>query len=864
MVNEKPVYQKSIVDVIADLKTSQSGLTSAEASERIRQHGLNELKTKQETTAWTILLDQFSNFFTLLLIGASLLSFFVRERIDVGIIAVVVAVNVVVGFVQEYKAQNALKALRKFLVGQVSVIRGGKKQTVVHTELVPGDIVELSSGQKVPADIRLIEVEALKIDEAALTGESTPVIKMVEALKGSVDVPDQKNMAFTGTLVVAGRALGVVVATGSETEFARIAKLVSLKEEASPLEIRLKTIGQWFTIIAVLIAAVVFALAVARGQSLLSTFTFVIALLVAAVPESLPTIVTLSLAIGVVRLAKSQSIVRRLPVVETLGDIDVIATDKTATLTKNEMTTTKIVVITKDTKIIESDVTGVGYTPEGKIVNHEIKSLENFENLIRAAALCNDATAQAGDPTERALYVLAQKSGLSLRPIKRVDEIPFDPKLKFMATLHEDGTVAVKGALEVVLPMCDIASDSAKLLTEKEAELAKQGLRVLALAGLPAQAGVKTKATNLAKKLSKLKLYGLVGMLDPIREGVKEALDTTAKAGIRTIIITGDHKLTAQAIARQLGMTANDEDILEGKAVAQMSDGQLKEVVKHAEIFARALPEVKLKIVEALKSNGSIVAVTGDGVNDAPALKSAHVGIAMGKRGTDVAKETADLVLLDDSFATIVKSVEFGRGIFDNIRKFITLLLAGNLDEIALVALAAVVGWAAPFTTVQLLWINLVTDSFPALALGFQPPAQGILKDKPFERNRGIIRLIFSRSLLLASFGFIAGTILFAKFLPVDVALARTIVFTFMVLYELAIVFPLFRDRPFYQHGQHPTIWLYAAVLLSFFLQLISVYGPFAQFFGTVPLGLVEWLWVGGLVVLGYAFAEGLNLVRGK
>lgn len=856
-------FEISVEDSLTKLETAKNGLTQDQASKRLALFGPNEFSVNKETTPWQIIVNQFSNFFVLLLLGAAALSWFVGDRIEVAIILIVVAVNVVVGFFQEYKADNALKALRQMLESKVAVIRGGVKMQISHRELVPGDIVVLAAGDKVAADLRLIEVEALRVDEAALTGESQPVSKQIESIKGDVEVPDQINMTFAGTLVVAGRGLAVATDTGQNTQFAKIAKLVSEKEEAAPLEKKLDAIGKWFTIISIAIGAVVFFLSIFRGSGFVEAFTFVIALLVAAVPESLPTIVTLSLALGVVRLARQKSIVRRLPVVETLGDIDVIATDKTGTLTKNEMTVTQLAVVTQK-GLVASQVSGAGYDVKGEVAEKKLLKIPMFAKLILAGALCSDADLKdgkpSGDPTEVALLTLAAKAGQDYKNLRllnrRIDEIPFDPAAKFMATLHQSaagGILVAKGALEALLAMSQVDEKTKKILIETEAKMAKEGLRVLAI-------GWKIhQVKKISQPIKDFEIAGLVGMVDPVREGIKESLATLQAAGIATIVITGDHKLTALAVARQLGMAVDQQSVMEGRIVAGLSDDELKKAVGHVKIFARVLPEAKLKIVNALKANGKIVAVTGDGVNDAPALKAAHVGIAMGLRGTDVAKETADLVLLDDSFATIAKSVEFGRAVFDNIRKFITLLLAGNLVEVLVVATAAIIGLPLPFTTVQILWINLTTDSFPALALGFQPPAAGILKDRPNQRNRGIIKLLFSRSLALATVGFIACMAIFLHFIGVDKSLAQTSVFTFIVLFELMIVFPLFRDRPIFTKGPRPTPLLYGAVGLSFALQIVAIYGPFAHFFGTVPLGFESWLWIAAWLLVAFLSAELLN-----
>ncbi|MEE9406319.1 MAG: HAD-IC family P-type ATPase, partial [Candidatus Aenigmarchaeota archaeon] len=728
------------------LGTSGKGLSKGDAKKRLEKHGLNKLPEKKRVEPLSIFASQFKSFLIFILIVATAISFLIGEYLDGWVILVILIANAALGFVQEYKAEKALMALKQLAVPQATVRRDGKLFVVPATEIVPGDVVVLEEGEKIPADCRLISVSELTMDESMLTGESTPVHKDVRAV-GDVPVADRKCMAFMGTIVSYGRAEALVTSTGLGTEIGKIAGMLKGPEETTPLQKRLSNFGRWLGAIILIVIAVIFSLQMLRGGDMAEMFVTAIALAVAAVPEGLPAVVTITLAIGVSIMARKNSLIRRLATVETLGSTTVVCADKTGTMTTNEMTVQKLWVNGKHV-----EVTGLGFEPKGTFRGASAKD-KGMRLLSEIAAFCNNSTLQhidekwkiLGDPTEGALMVMAAKAGVKpdMKGYERLKEIPFSSERKMMSTVYKTpkGRLAyVKGAPEVVLERCTNIYGGARMDKKEKEEvlksfdsMAKEGLRVLGLAYRTVKAGEK----NVEKGLT---FVGLAGMIDPPREEVKDAIKMLAGAGMRTVMITGDHKITALAIARKLGLVENHKgQVLEGKEMEGMGDKKLDSLVGGVNVYARVSPEHKVRILEALKRIGNIVAMTGDGVNDAPALKKADIGVAMGLRGTDVSREASDMVLLDDNFATIARAVEEGRGIYDNIRKFVRFLLAANTGEIMVVALAVFAGLPLPLLAIQILWMNLLTDGLPAVALSFDPKSKDVMERPPRKPKEGIL-----------------------------------------------------------------------------------------------------------------------------
>jgi Ca2+-transporting ATPase len=751
--------------------------------------------------------------------------------------------------------------------------------------LVPGDIVLLEMGNRVPADVRLIDAVNLKIEEASLTGESVPVQKSVQTLMADVPLAERKNMAYSGTTVVYGRGKAIVIATGMRSELGKIAELIQATEdELTPLQKRLDHIGKLLGIAVIIAAAIVALTGLIRATSITQTFLidlflWSVSIAVAGVPEALPAVVVIALTVGVQRMARRNAIVRRLPVVETLGSTSVICTDKTGTLTKNEMTVSKLYT---NSKII--DVTGSGYSPNGKFLlqGNPIDPLRDADVklLLQVGALCNDAHLQVntsaeeenhatddlelfGDPTEGALIVTAEKAGIIHEELKeenpRVWEIPFTSETKFMATVHttDHGTlfVGVKGAPETVLNLCSSIIEDSKIsqltdekkekITDINQEMGANALRVLGMAYREIQDTQMELTENSV--MQDLVFVGLEGMIDPPREEVIRAVENTKTACIRTIMITGDQKLTATTIAKEIGILEEGDLVLTGQELEQMDDQEFNEKVEDISVYARVSPEHKQRIVTAWRAKGHITAMTGDGVNDAPALKMADIGIAMGITGTDVAREASDMILTDDNFATIVSAVEEGRGIFDNIKKYLSYLLRGNVGEIVLLFIASLIGLPLPLIAIQILWINLVTDGFPAVALGVDPKEPDVLDRPP----RGTNESVFDTRIRFFIIGMAA--LMVATTLPLywwmintgaSVEYARTMIFSLVVAFELWSAFAARSEKySLSKIGPFANRWLIIAVVSSIALQLVVVYVPFLQpVFSTVALSLMDWL----------------------
>lgn len=863
-----PWHQKDIKEIIDDLRTSLQGLSSEEAQRRLTEYGPNELKEKKKKTPVVMFLDQFRDFMILILIAAAVISGIIGEPSDTIAIVVIVVLNAVIGFIQEYRAEKAMTALKKMAAPVALVLRDGIPASIPATEVVPGDIVILEAGKIVPADMRLIEVAQLKIEEAALTGESVPIEKHTRPLQDDhLPLGDRRNMAYKGTFVTYGRGSGVVTETGMNTEIGRIAKMLQEEEEVkTPLQKRLAVFGKKLAAAVIVICFIVFVAGLLRGEQLLPMLLIAISLAVAAIPEALPAVVTISLALGAKKMVKQNALIRKLPAVETLGSVTYICSDKTGTLTLNKMTVEEIwmegkLVRTEDWKTERS---------KGEALDFQTSELPGFWTLMTALALSNDAKVDSsgntiGDPTEVALYQIAKENGFDKsileKAFPRVAEIPFDSDRKCMTTIHrvaeQRGRAAIanyvsftKGAIEVLIERADdiLTSEGIKAVDKNEIlkiseKMAADGLRVLGIAmrkwdSMPDEISPNSVETGLT-------ILGLVGMMDPPREEARDAVGLCKRAGIKPVMITGDHPLTAKAIAKRLGIIEDDsKSIITGSELERLSLEEFEERVEHIRVYARVAPEQKLKIVKALQDKGQFVAMTGDGVNDAPALKRADIGIAMGVTGTDVAKEAAHMILLDDNFATIVKAVKEGRRIFDNIRKFIKYLLTTNSGEIWTLFLAPLVGLPIPLLPIHILWINLMTDGLPALALSVEPEEGNVMNRPPRHPKESI----FAHG--LGAHAVWVGLLMAAIALSVQVWSIKaglhwqTMVFTVLCLTQLGNVLAIRSEREsLFKVGLFSNPYLLGAILFSFLSQMATIYVPFLNpIFKTEPLTLNELL----------------------
>ena len=881
-------------EVLKKIGSSPKGLSRGEAVQRLQKFGYNELEERERVTPWEIFFNQFRDVFVIMLLVATAISVAIGEMVDAATIAAIVVLNAVVGFVQEYRSEKAIEAMKKLTAPKARVLRDGKETVIPAKEVVPGDILLLEAGDRIAADARLLEIVELKANEAVLTGESTPVEKSLEPLPEDTPVSDRRNMVFMGTHIIYGRGKAVVTATGMNTEFGKIAEMVqTVEEKETPLKQKLAKFAKSLGIIIVAVCAVIFilelyeifVLGVAESgealKNILDAFETSVALAVSAVPEGLPAVVTVSLALGARELAKRNAIIRRLASAETLGATTIICSDKTGTLTKGEMTVRKIFV---DGKIVE--VTGTGYTPKGDFMLNgkklDVEKEDDLRLLLGAATLCSNASYNGetviGDTTEGALIVAAGKAGLWKEELEkkypRIHEVPFTSERKRMTTVHKVGDgkafAYVKGAPEVVLERCSyiIKNGEIKRLTKKEREkilkvneeMASQALRVLGVAfkELP-YSEAKFKAETLENKLV---FIGLAGMIDPPREEVKEAVEKCEGAGIKSVMITGDHKLTAVAIAREIGILkdAEKELSLTGAELDKLNDEEFEKIVENVKVYARVSPEHKLRIVRALKKKGHIVAMTGDGVNDAPALKEADIGVAMGITGTDVTREAADMVLADDNFATIVNAVEGGRNIYDNIRKFSFFLLRCNFDELVVIGSFALLGLELPLTAGMILWLNLVTDGGPAVALSMDPPAEDVMKRPPRDPNEGILHGRLASILATFITQFLGTALLFYIYhyiFGASLEEARTIAFTQATFQELFIVWNCRSEtKNAFKVGFTNNKFLLISVVFS---ALATVAIPYTGLFNTVPLTLADWAVVipvslSGLLILPEVF----------
>jgi len=851
--------------VLSRFKTHPfKGLKSSIAEDRIKKYGPNIIKEAKKRSAFMIFIDQFKSFLVLILIVASLFSIILGEVKDALVILAIVLLMSLLGFIQEYRAEKTIEALRKLTTPKAKVIRDGVLKVIDASQVVPGDLVIVEKGDRVPADIRLIESLELHVDESSFTGESIPVLKNASAIvPPKAPIYERKNMVFMGTYVIRGKGKGVVVATGMNTELGKIARAIEEAPiEKTFLQKSLDKLGKNLGYMFIASVLIVFILGYVRGLgTLLELLMTSIALAVAAIPEGLPAIVTIILALGVWRMAKKNAIVKKISQVETLGITTVICTDKTGTLTKNEMTVRKVVLPSG----LVADVSGSGYSLEGKIhVNGrevDVESLpEEFKLLIEAAVLCNNAFLRIengkvriiGDPLEASLLILAEKAGVStdsLRGVRvRVLEIPFDSSRKMMTTVHkvsEEFIVYCKGAPEVILSkskyvmingeVIKLADEVIKQIESEVKNYASQALRILAFAFK------KVKEPDIKKLEQDLVFLGFVGIMDPPREEVYEAIAKAKEAGIKVIMVTGDHKETAIAIAKEIGLEVKGKLVLTGKELEEISDEELGKIVDNVAIFARVTPSHKVKVVKALKNRGHIVAMTGDGVNDAPALKIADIGIAMGIRGTDVAKEAADLILLDDNFSTIVKAVEEGRIIYDNVKKPIRYLISANIGEVTSILLSEIANLPLIFRPAQILWMNLITDSFPAIALGLEPSEPGIMSKKP----KDIIKELFTlKTMSYAIFiGLIMAVItmfLYLINLPLNISYARAAAFTFIVFSQVMYALSSrSAENTITKLGILSNRSMVYALIVSIILQLLAIYG-LPSMFDVEPLSLSD------------------------
>jgi Ca2+-transporting ATPase len=877
-------HTQTTEQAFAELKSKSSGLSQAEVTERTLKYGANEIQAAKRISAWEILLEQFKNILILILLGATALSLFLGHGIESIAIAVIVLFAVLLGFIQEYRAERAIEALRRMAAPTASVLRNGVEVKIPARELVPGDVIILHTGDRMPADARLLEAVNLQIEEAALTGESVPVEKHIEPLIGNdLSVGDRKNMVYAGTAATYGRGKALVAATGMQTEFGKIAQLLQTVETSrTPLQQNLDKVGTALARAAFVVVAIIVVLGLVRGQPFVEMLIFGIALAVAVVPEALPAVVTISLAIGVQKMVKRNALIRRLPAVETLGSTSVICSDKTGTLTKDEMTVRKIFAAGQLFK-----VSGAGYSPVGEFSfngSGSIAPTTGLQKLLIAATLASDTHLVGdaenesgsewnikGDPTEGALVVAAAKAGLQKESLDseypRVQEIPFSSETKRMTTLHQTNgnlTAYAKGAPEMILESCDwqLTCDGVKPLDDtgrKQAlamahEMAGEALRVLAISSKPGVT-LETAQTGMT-------FLGLAGMIDPPRPEAKDAIAICEQAGIRTVMITGDHPVTAQAVARELGLLKTGR-VVTGAELEEMSDEQFQREVETIEVYARVSPSHKLRVVTALQANGHIVAMTGDGVNDAPSLKKADIGIAMGITGTDVSKEAAAMMLTDDNFASIVAAVEEGRGVFDNIKKYLMYLLSSNIGEIGLMAGSVLLGLPLPLTAVQILYVNLATDGLPALALAVDPHEKGLMKRKPRNPRTGI----FTRpvvSLMLAggiwSTFINLGLFIWASNSGRSQVEAMTMTFVSLVLIQFFKAYNFRSDRNSVLHKPFANKWLNTAIIWEIGLLLLIIYLPaLHEPFNTFSLPLVDWLII---LALSLTISPVLELVK--
>lgn len=853
--------------VLHILKSSQKGLTSQEVEKRFKKYGKNKLPEKKKFSQLEIALNQLKSPLVYVLLIAALITFFLEEFVDTGVILVAVLINTVVGFIQETKAEQALEKLKQMVEHKSNVLRDGIEKEINAEDIVPGDIIMLRAGDKIPADGRVLEIHDFEVDESALTGESVPVTKVVKTLDQKGVLQGKENMVYMGTAVVKGRGLAVITSTGTNTKFGQIALLLKeTKKEKTPLQLKLAKFSKLFSILTFVIVVIIFVIGILRDHEPEEMFTTSVAVAVAAIPEGLLVAVTIILAIGMQRILKSGSLVRKLIAAETLGSTTVICTDKTGTLTKGEMQVDHI--MTFDSVFSLNDAKG------NKIIDEEKNKLDHII-AIKIGIICNNAVIENpddklemkihGDYTERALLQSGMSVGFDPQKIKkdfvRIDEIPFDSERKFMATLNKSNSgkyeMYVKGAPEEVINRSrfvlikgkerQMTEEDLKLLRKNQDDLSKKGLRVLGVAFKRVSEEIREdfKEENDDELVSELVFVGLMALKDPIRPEAKNTIELAKKAGIRTIMITGDNHLTAKTIANELGMKVEDENILDGEELEKMSTKEFNNIVGKIKVYARVAPHHKSRIVDAWQNKGEVVAMTGDGVNDAPALKSADIGVALGS-GTEVAKGTADIVLLDNNFKTIITAVEQGRVIFENIRKVILYLVSDSFSEVIVIGGSLLIGIPLPIAAAQILWINLVTDGLPDAALTLEPKEKNIMSEPPRKKDEPLLN--FEIKLLIAAISIVSGVLTLLVFMYVlnvtgDFARASTIAFSILAIDSLVYVFSIRSLRhSIFKENIFSNKYLVGAVVIAFVFQLLAIYHPFLQkVLKTTALDFADW-----------------------
>ena len=870
MTNTKEWHRLDKETILGELASSHLGLSGQEAKARLIKFGPNKLKEAKRVSILGLFLEQFKSFLIFILLLATVISMLVGEVVEGLIILAIVMISAVLGFIQNFRAEKAMQALKKMVETYARVIRDGKESEILAQELVPGDIILVSAGDRIVADCRILEVRSLKTDEAVLTGESVPVEKTEETLPKDVSfVQAAANMLYTGTSVVYGRGKAVAVATGMQTEFGKLAgSLEEIREEKTPLQISIDNLGKWLGVLTLSICLLVGILGILRGYPVIKMFIWAIALAVAAVPEALPAVITVCLALGTRRMVKRNALVRRLSSVETLGSTNIICSDKTGTLTKGQMCVRKILL-----NQTEIEVTGIGYTPEGEFVS-QAGDEQDLDLLLKIGALCNDSQLNyedgkwqiSGDPTEAALVVAAYKRGLFKGDLEkeypRIDEIPFSSERKTMTTIHryKNSLFAFsKGAGEVILEKSKLNTEEKNQLLNQMHNLAEEGLRTIAFA-------YREVSLNISKEEieKELGFVGFVGMIDPPRQEVKEAVKLCKEAGIKSVMITGDHLLTAKAVAREIGIL--DKGLaLTGEDLEKLTDEELSEKIKDIEVIARVAPLHKLRLVEAYQKKQDIVAMTGDGVNDAPALKKADIGVAMGITGTEVSKEASDLILLDDNFATIVNAVKEGRNIFKNTKNFFAYGLSCHIGEVLIMLVAILSGLPLPLVATQILWMNLITDGLPPMALSVEPITPDIMQQPPRGRREGFFtkRVVFfgmGIGVLIA----IQGLIVFLYGLKTSLIKAQTMVFCLITISEMFNAFNWRSDRiSLFRLGLFSNRSLLFAVATTILLQVLVVYVPFFQKpFHTTALAFTDWFWIVLLGSTTFVFMEAIKLIE--
>ncbi|MFZ2455574.1 MAG: cation-translocating P-type ATPase [Candidatus Altiarchaeia archaeon] len=879
-MNDKNYYSISADETLRCLGSSPGGLDEADAEKRLEEYGYNVLAKGEKGTSLMLLLDQFKNPLIVLLIFAGALSLLMNEAVEAAAIFGIILLNVILGFVQEYRAEKAIEALEKISAPMARVIRGGREKRIPAREVVPGDILLLEAGDIVSADSRIVELSFLQIDEASLTGESVPSKKVTELYPLGTVVADQENMAFRGTVVTYGKGKSVVTSTGMNTEFGKIAaSLQSTQEVQTPLQAKFLQLTKQLGVVAIVLNILVLVTGILHGIPIASMLLLALTLTVSTIPNSLPVIVTISLSLGARRLAKKNMLIRKLPAAESLGAVTVICSDKTGTITKNQMTITDVFYDNREIR-----VSGTGYEPLGDFhAGSERFDPNDLELLLRIGFLCNNSKLDKkdgkyeiiGDPTEGSLVVLAKKAGIEDDYFRGnfhiLVELPFDSDRKIMSVVYRNEInkkteAYVKGAPDLLLKACDRIFEDGKprKLTEKDREkivwmneyYAGKALRVLALAYREVPPHEKYDIDSVEKDLV---FVGLAGMIDPPRDEVEKAVQQCHDAGINVMIITGDHAVTTKAVAREIGLFKEGDLILSGDLVEKMSDAELEEKIDHVRIVARALPIQKSRIVDALQKKGHIVAMTGDGVNDAPALKKADIGIAMGITGTDVAKEVSKATLVDDNFATIVNAIEEGRNIYNKMIKSARYLLSCNAGEISSVLIALFLNFPVPLLPLQILLMNLLTDDFPSLGLGFETSDDNIMKRPPRNpKEKPISRRMF---FLIVAFGLIMGLatlFMFMQYKDGNIEKAQTVAFTTLVMIEMfAVMSSRTLDHSLKHLNPFTNPWLLGGVCLSLGIQALVIYLPPLQvIFGTVPLEAIDWVKIIGLSSMGFVLME--------